>query len=42
MGGLQAAAPVAPHAGAWIERFHHPLEITAEIVAPHAGAWIEI
>jgi len=33
---------VAPHAGAWIERFHrHPHLFEDVAVAPHAGAWIE-
>ena len=35
------AAPVAPHAGAWIETAHNSRAGRGKIVAPHAGAWIE-
>ena len=39
---VEAAADVAPHAGAWIEIKHKPHVARGQIVAPHAGAWIEM
>ena len=33
---------VAPHVGAWIEIFGHPIKSIVPYVAPHVGAWIEI
>ena len=39
---LGVIAPVAPHAGAWIEIQLDACEERCEEVAPHAGAWIEI
>ena len=39
--GALLKAPVAPHAGAWIETHQHKKQRKTSFVAPHAGAWIE-
>ena len=40
-GTYPSPAPVAPHAGAWIETRPRPRPAHSRRVAPHAGAWIE-